>query len=147
MIRKVIAFVPRWQGAIEGHAVNSIKSFFPKLCADYEFDDLLQEAYIVFMKCKKRYAGVVDKPSWFMCLFSSSLRNRLINMCVSCKHTYSLDDVSLDDEPATTLDVGYLSVVFSELPVQVRRLAHDMCFGDVVSSKTAAKALRRRYSV
>ena len=144
-MKKTIPFTPRWQGPIQGHAVNTVKSFFPKLCADHEFDDLMQEAYIVFIKCSRRYKGVVDNPAWFMALFRNALRNKLINITGQCRYTLSLEN--LDDEPSITDNEGYLACVFSELPVQVRRLVRDMCLGDVLSSKAATAALRRRYVV
>ena len=144
---KVISFVPRWPGPIEGHAVNTVKSFYPKLCAEHEFDDLMQEAYIVFLRCKQRYSGTVDNPSWFMSLFRNALRNKLINISALCKHNLSLEAVGSDDEPRTDGNEGYFACMFSELPVQVRRLVRDMCVGDAASSKAAAAALRRRYSV
>lgn len=149
-MKRKIKFTPRWQGAIEGHAVNTVKSFFSKLCADHEFDDLMQEAYIVFMRCGLRYKNTVDmNPAWFMALFRNSLRNKLINMCALCKLTVDIDalDHDITDELCIKDEIGYLKCVFSELDVRVRRLTHDMCFGDVSRSKVAMRVLRRRYVV
>ena len=148
-MKRKIKFTPRWEGAIKGHAVNTVKSFFPKLCADHEFDDLMQEAYIVFLKCSRRYRDTVDNPAWFMSLFRNSLRNKLINMSALCKLTVDIDvlDQDMTDELSVRDEIGYLKCVFSELDVRIRRLTHDMCFGDALSGKAAMLVLRRRYVV
>lgn len=150
-MKRKIKFTPRWRGAIEGHAVNTVKSFFPKLCADHEFDDLMQEAYIVFMKCSERYKATVEmNPAWFMSLFRNSLRNKLINMSAKCKQTVDVDALEQNDlllALGITDEVGYLACVFSELPVRIRRLTHDMYFGDASGNKAAMRVLRRYYDV
>ncbi len=149
-MKRMIPFTPRWQGPVEGHAVNVVKSFFPKLCADNEFDDLMQEAYIVFMRCSKRYKNTANmNPAWFMSLFRNSLRNRLINLSVKCHHTVNIDELNQDATAELSVkdNIGYLACVFSDLDVRVRRLTHDMCFGDALSSKKAMKSLRRQYAV
>ena len=149
-MKRKIKFTTRWRGPIQGHAVNTVKSFFPKLCVDHEFDDLMQEAYIVFMRCSSRYKDtVVMNPAWFMSLYRNSLRNKLINMCALLKLTVDIDalDHNQTNELSVLDEIGYLKCVFSDLDVRVRRLAHDMCFGDVPSSRAAVRSLRRRYGV
>lgn len=149
-IKRLIPFTPRWRGPIEGHAVNTVRSFFPKLCADHEFDDLMQEGYIVFMRCSTRYKNTANmNPAWFMSLFRNSLRNKLINLSAKCKHTVDIDALNHDTTAELCIkdNIGYLACVFSDLDVRVRRLTHDMCFGDESGSKAAMRTLRRQYVV
>lgn len=128
MKRQKIPYTPRWPGPVEGHAVNVVRRFFPKLCAEHEFDDLLQEAYIVFMRCKARFHG--DSGAWFMALFSRSLHNRLINLSVVCGRTISLDDPSVEaPEPVGGELDGFAQVVINELPDAVKDLINAICFG------------------
>ena len=114
----VIPFRPIWPGSIEGHAVNTVRYYYGKLHPWHEFDDLLQEAYIVFIKCSRAYAGKVDNPAWFMSLFSHSLRNRFINLIRHGPRYNFIEDLeSLTPEAANDLnDDGYLRCLLQELP-------------------------------
>lgn len=140
-----IPFQPRWPGAIEGHSVNSIKKWFPRLCAEYEFDDLLQEAYIVFMRCKSR--SKADNPAWFMAFYSRALNNRLNNLAAKCGRTISLE-VADAPEPAGHADDGFMAVVLAELPIAVKRLVHTALFEPGAAGRDAYRKLescRRLY--
>lgn len=83
-----IKYVPRFAGAIQGHAVNTAWRFHRMLWRDHDMDDLLQEAYLVFLKCKRKYGPrpiarpgtVVDNPAWFMSLYSTALHNHFYTM-------------------------------------------------------------------
>lgn len=138
-----VRFVPRWQGAIEGHAVNVVRRHFAMLCAEHEFDDLLQEAYLVYMRVKASYPAI-DKPAWFMSVFSVSLRNHLLNMAAKCGRTVSLEDVPLGDllEPQTA-DLGFSSMVLQELPEAVKHLIHAVCFGPGAEGRRAFRKLEQ----
>lgn len=69
-----------WTAALEGHAYNAIRPFWPTLQAWYEWQDLRQEAMVVFLLCARRYAVTVDNPAWFMALYRKSWQNRLITL-------------------------------------------------------------------
>lgn len=163
---QALKFVPRWPGAIHGHAVNSVKSFYPNLCAEHEFDDLMQEAYYIFLKCKRKYFdrpnfkyAKVNSAPWFMSLFSRALRNQLIAVQSKCRYKLNVDIDSIVDHskfdalcveqqsgPASVfLKEGQWSLMFAGLDPRVRWLVHAMCFGDEVSSDRAMQVLRRRY--
>lgn len=77
-------FIPRWSGPIEGYAVNAIRRAYPTLSPEYEFEDLLQEAYIKYMKCVRTYRGRVDNAAWFMALYKCSLNNHLVGLVQRC---------------------------------------------------------------
>lgn len=143
-----LSFVPRWNAAIEGHAVNLVRKFYPKLAAEHEFDDLLQEAYIVFMRCKERYAGKVDNPRWFMALFSRSLFNRLMDLSKRCGTYISIE--ALEDafpEPATEYDEAYFACLLRELPKEFRQLVDKVINGDMHDPYWAVAALKRKYNI
>lgn len=140
-----IKYTPRFPGAIQGHAVNTVRKFFPKLSAEHEFDDLMQEAYIIFMRCKSRYGATVDNPAWFMSLFSRSLHNKLINMAEVSGRYISLELLEAKDEPASELDEGYLRRVLQELPSRVRRQVGIFLNGSETESREAYRRLRKLY--
>lgn len=113
-----IKYVARWPGPIEGHAVNTVKHYYGILHPWHEFDDLLQEAYIVFMRCKRAYAETVDNPAWFMSLFSNSLRNRFINLIRHGPRYNFIEDteMALADSRHMFNEEGYLQCLLQEVP-------------------------------
>src|SRR5437879_3859259 len=114
-MRKTL-FRPAFNGPIAGHAVNMSRKYYPLLAAELEFEDLLQEAWIVFLTCQRRYRGVVDNPAWFMALFSVSLQRRMVDL-LRCQRPYiSIDDLAEFDEPVTDFDAGFGWRVLCELP-------------------------------
>ena len=115
---KKIPFRPIWPGPIEGHAVNTARYYYGHLHAWHEFDDLLQEAYIVFIKCKRAYAGTVDNPAWFMALFRNSLRNRFSTLLQHGPRYNFIEDLeSINTDAAGDLkNDGYLRCILEDLP-------------------------------
>lgn len=133
-------FTAQWKGPIEGHAVNQVKRWFPSLCAEHEFDDLMQEAFLVFMRCSHRYAGRVDNPAWFMSLFSRALSNRLINLAARCGRIFSLEDVDVH-EPSVDAE-GFGAAVLNELPETAKKLIYAVCFGPDADARVAFRRCR-----
>jgi hypothetical protein len=144
-----IKYTPRWPGSIQGHAINTVRSFYPALSAEYEFDDLMQEAYIVFMKVKKAFRDTEDNPcnpKWFMSLFSRSLHNKLINIKALSGRYSSIELMHDDDEPRSNADENFLRLILQELPTEVQQLIDVFCFSnDVKASRAAYTKLRQMY--
>lgn len=139
-VNQPIPFRPRFGGPIEGHAVNTIKRWYPRLADQMEFEDLLQEAWVVFLRCQARYGGTVDNPRWFMALFSVSLHRRFCSLLSDNPAYISDEDLNEQYEPTTELDVGYYWRVLQELPADMRELLAALGLGD----DTVLPALRRR---
>lgn len=143
---KKLMFVARFPGPIQGHAINAARRFFPRLCADYEFEDLLQEAYLVFMKCKRKYAAKIDNPKWFMAIFRVSLHNHFINLTKKCGLCVSLETlIEGYAEPATEYDASYFRVLLKELPEEVRTLLASICNGQITDGFFELLKLRVKY--
>ena len=70
-------YVPRWSGPIEGYTINTLLRYYPSLSAEYEFEDLLQEAYIKYLSCVRCYSGKLTSAAWFMALYKRALTNHL----------------------------------------------------------------------
>jgi len=170
----IIKFTPRFNGPIQGRSVNIIKKFYPYLCAEHEFDDLMQEAYLVFMHCKELYGPDkgkgVDKPQWFMTLYSRALTNKLINLGKKCGRYISIDDLDFDtsefkndvqhprnnynnkynrqkvlEESSTDYDTGYAYRLIQELPEEVRQLMAAVISGAVADGRLAFAAIQRKH--
>ncbi len=79
-VRVRFKFLPQWEGAIQGYAINYIeRNGWTVKGPGYDEHDLLQEAWVVFDKVEKAYPAVVDPPH-FMALFKTALRNHFINL-------------------------------------------------------------------
>lgn len=94
-----------WGGVWEGVAKKHISNVFWKFQRHYEFNDLVQEAWIVFNNCYKKYienedSGVVEAKH-AMALYKTSLHrhfNRLaLNLMEDATH-HPLDTVFRDEE-------------------------------------------------
>lgn len=145
----MIRYRPRFPGPIQGYATNTIKHFYPALCADHEFDDLLQEAYIVFMKCSKAYmppAGTLNIPAHFMNYFKRGLTNKLINMAAKCHPRISIEDIpNFDIEAPGSENVGYLSCLLAQLPSRTRYNIGKFLNGTDQQQTKAYIELRRQF--
>lgn len=75
--RLAVKFSPEWKGPIEGYVVNSMRQHYFRVEATMERDDYVQEAYLVFLRVKRTYAGKVTEPQHFMALFKRAWSNKL----------------------------------------------------------------------
>lgn len=82
-------FVPQWEGVIEGYVTNSLRMNYFRVEATMTRDDLMQEAYLVFLRCKTTYEGKIkaSEPQHFTALFKRSWAN--------CLNDLSNDDTEL----------------------------------------------------
>ena len=74
--RVQLKFTPHWKGEIEGFVVKFLSKNMWRVSKMMEYEDALQESYVVFLGCAEYYRGKVDNPAWFMALFKRSLFNR-----------------------------------------------------------------------
>lgn len=124
--RPRLPFVPKWDGECKGYAYNAMRRFWPTLQPWYEWDDLMQEAFLVFLKCKRRYYARVDTPQWFMALFKTSLHNRLVNLVVSIPR-YSLVEGDAADAMAVPDLARELWELTRDLPRELQVVLGDIC--------------------
>lgn len=77
--RNRLVFTPQWEGQIKRYATGYIREHMWR-CRQYgsdegeKFQDLLQEAWIIFDRISYTYPRVVDPPH-FLALFKTALRN------------------------------------------------------------------------
>jgi DNA-directed RNA polymerase specialized sigma24 family protein len=140
-----IKYTARWNRAFEGRAINLAKQFYPRLCVDYEIDDLVQEAYIVFLKCKRKYEGTVDNPKWFMSLYNRALTNKLITLSAKTAQYSFIASTDTLPEVATKYDESFLRVVLQELPDEVKDLFKAVCEGTMADGRMALAGIRQKF--
>lgn len=137
-IRERLNFDPEFNGKIAGWTTNYIHRNFWKFCSNYEFEDLVQEAYIKFLQCRDRYVSVRE-PAHFMSLYQTSIRNHFSDLakkirdgrqCVVYEneigdgYTVALATLAghLDNE-------GPRNILIRQAPKEVRRLISSMLDG------------------
>lgn len=76
--RVSVTWEPEWEPVFKAFALNQIKTHRWMCEHIYDTEDLIQDAYLVFLKVKDTYPRVVDAPH-FMSLFKTSLRNHFMD--------------------------------------------------------------------
>lgn len=146
MQQKSIAFVPRWVGPVQGFAINTARRYYPRLSPHHEFEDLLQEAYIVFLRCKRRYQGHVDNGAWFMALYRTALQNQFLRLISTAPRYNLIEDYAEDSihEPIGEVEnFGHFSRLLAELPKEILQQLSDAATStDESLRRKAANAVR-----
>ena len=90
--KRVNVYIPCWEGPVKGWAVKEVKRNLWRMGNAYEFDDLLQDAYVAFLEVRTKYS--VNSPQHFMGLFKTTFRNMLHDLAVQRVPTA---DVEVED--------------------------------------------------
>lgn len=117
-----------FKGPIEGYVVNKLKKDFWRVQRVMEWEDVLQEAYLCYMRTCGNYPDVADAPH-FMALFKRlwfTTFTDLANACSRSAHVLTAGQLYEDDEelPATeavgSLDNdGALVLAIEQAPSEV----------------------------
>ena len=124
-------FEPQWEGEHEGYATNYMAKHHWRIRSTVPWQDAMQEAAYVFMRCKRRYAATVTEPAHFMALFKTSLANRVNDL--ANENTERRAHTSLDhgdgginpehgdtDATGDTDNDGALAVAIRQAPREVQ---------------------------
>lgn len=130
-------FEPTWAGIIEGWAVGYVSKNVWRTEPEYDFDDLMQECYLVFMLVDDYYPLVVEAPH-FMALFKKCVFNRIHDLAnrrssrseVSSSTSIYYEDMdrttelSINQQPSNEdhSKVVEWGIFLTELPESVRRV-------------------------
>lgn len=134
--RESIKFEAEFSGGLEGWTMKFIKANFWRFAAHYEFEDLVQEAWIKFLYVKEKYPRVVE-PEHFMSLYKTSLRNHFHDLAFAYKGEKDLICLAVDSDeeysdilnglPGGEPNNGMLNIILSEAPREVRELVRVLC--------------------
>lgn len=78
--QKCIAKFALWPGPAEGYAKNQVHRHLWRMHGREQFEDLMQEAFLVYTKVESRYVNEIDNPQWLMALFREALQHRLTDL-------------------------------------------------------------------
>lgn len=120
---------PTFKGPIEGWLTNYCAANQWRTRGLAEFDDLLQDGYIVFARCAARYPEL-DAPEHFMALYKTAWINHFNDLSVKATRirNESADQLSDGESERVSADSlvgesdndGYLSVLIAEAPREVK---------------------------
>lgn len=121
-----VKYIPRtvkfeWGGAFEGYARGYVRRNFwrvRELCLSEE--DALQEAALIFVRCKNLYEGRVDNPAWFMALYKRALAMDWITMSAKDSKLRSIPAPEIED--GVDHNLGMLSATISEGGAEIQKL-------------------------
>jgi hypothetical protein len=129
--KQTLRFSPEFHGPIEGFVVNYTIRNFWRVAHIYEFEDLYQDAHMLFLKCCEQYPHVVDAPHFFA-LFKRTYVNHITDLAndrtaeyaIIPHETRELDENELEDTPAEPwcYPDAELVVLLKQMPTEVQKL-------------------------
>lgn len=109
--------LPVWEGLIKGWASKFIRTHKWRCDTVHEFDDLLQDAWIIFDKLSRMYPRVVEQAR-FMALFKASMKNKMNDRAsyMQRRRGWIDETIMIDAETGGFSDYnhGYLKIILSE---------------------------------
>src|ERR1700719_4157641 len=132
MIREVLPKQPDFDRRFAGWAAKFITKNRWRYESIYEFNDLMNDAYLIFRHVKASYP-LITEPSHLMALFKTAMVNDLIDKAKYKSRKYAAEisyeevyhnnydqDMKIIDTLGENNNEGLLRVILSELPPEVR---------------------------
>jgi hypothetical protein len=143
-VREEAGWTPVWEGAIRGYARNYIKKHQWRIDEIHSFSDLMQDAYLVFLRVRNAYPRVVDPPN-FMSLFKVALMNEITDKArYRSEKNKAIQPIDRDVSEITShligeySNEGNLRILLNELPEEVKLIL------GVFNDPQKLKELRRK---
>ena len=119
---------PKFEGPIMGYVANSLPGHVWKVAPLYDRDDLMQEAYLVFLRCASKYPAL-DEAKHFMALFKTAWSNHVILLAKKAtQNRFTVPEAQLDkddgsewrrDAPGDLDNEGLLRTMVRQAPSEV----------------------------
>lgn len=146
---------PTWTEKIEQWTRFKIKENMWRFDVINDFDDVLQEARILFWKLEKIYP-IVNEPSHFFTLYKTSLFRSFTDKS-RIKKKSIVDENIVAEEAASEFGIesnlqnyGYLSLLLAELPDELKTVLGDLTSGRIrlrVDGSTTSKRHRENLNM
>lgn len=146
---------PTWTVKIERWTHAQIKKNIWRFDTINDFDDVMQEARILFWKLGKLYP-ITNEPAHFFTLYRTSLlrsftdKSRIKQKSVDCKSSVLEDVVEELGIESNLQNYGYLSLLLAELPSELKTVLGDLTFGRIrlrVDGSTTSKRHRENLNM
>lgn len=120
-----MTYRPQYTGPIEGWTVNYCKKHLWRVSASMEWSDLMQESYIVFLRCQSRYPEP-ESPQHFMSLYQRAWINTITDLAYDDSKLRTMitmsnmtsDDVTFEAAGELNND-GHLATLLRQAPAEV----------------------------
>jgi DNA-directed RNA polymerase specialized sigma24 family protein len=120
-----LRWVPQWDEKVRGWAIKFITQNQWRCDKIHEFDDLVQDAYLLFLKIAERYPKV-NQPQHFMALFKRALANQIHDHARYMRRKRIIhqdthkDAIELYSDVGEENNQGYLNALIAEAPSELR---------------------------
>lgn len=123
-----MSYKPEFKGPIEGWTVNFCKKSMWRVEGSMEWADVMQEAYIVYLRCCSKYPDI-DTPQHFMVLYQRAWVNQFTNFAnadTKLRALVSENVLSPAESGASFESVGelmndgHLALMIKQAPSEVR---------------------------
>lgn len=125
-------FDPQFDSSVEGYTVKFISRHYWRLRDRMEFEDLMQDARIVFIRCKRNFRYDCPTAGQFMGYYKRALFNHITELCRGTQKAPEVDLLTdegqdLAESLAATLigetdNSGALLVMVSQAPQEVQKI-------------------------
>lgn len=127
MNKPQVKFFPTWSGAIEARAASLTRGYLNQLLPHHEFQDLMQEAFLSFWRCRNNYKGKIDNPRWFMSLFSVAWSRRLCTLAEKVPRYKLIEDQGAEAfEVLVYDDLGFFLRSMSNMPNELAGVLREV---------------------
>jgi len=118
-----MVYVPVFAGPLEGWTVNYCRQHYWRVKRSLPWEDLMQEAQLVFLRCKAKY-WYVEEPKHFMALFKTAWTHQFTSFSVADSDGRFITSGAEDDEQAPDgvgelTNDGELAVMLRQAPREV----------------------------
>ena len=123
--RADLGWLPQWEGPIKGWAHGFIIKNRWRCDPAFDVDDLMQDAFLLYMKLVDRYPGV-RTPQHFMSLFKTALHNEIHNYARQMKARKEVVVAPCIQAAEAVAEVpeytnfGYVLAVLNEAPEELK---------------------------
>lgn len=121
-----LSWCAKWEGNIENWAKKFIKKNKWRCDPIHEFNDLLQDCYLIFIKISERYPRVVEQAH-FMALFKRAVSNQMHDHARYMRRKRLVCTITTADPvdqavrlPGEVTNSGYLNALLAEAPEELR---------------------------
>lgn len=145
--RTRLDWTPEWNSVFFGWSRKYITENKWRCDPVLDIDDLMQEAYFVFMKVTEAYPKVVE-PRHFMAIFKSSLRNHIFTLSrternrLNCMSHTEIDPLEIATHIKDYNNEGYLRCLLNEAPEELKLFLN--AFNDEYLLEEMRKPIRNK---
>lgn len=138
---KAILYSPQWEGPIKGWARGCITKNKWRCDPILDNEDLLQDAYLVFLKLVDHYPSVRE-PRHFMALFKTALTNEMHNYARDMRGHPDTTDVG---DAVEYTNWGHVAALLATAPAELR-LALSVFMDETKLAELNKVVIRPRFS-